>query len=246
MGLAEHVQDLARIAQKSGTARFTSFLSEGEQAGICALCARSGCTPLLWGGTEEAERCVLGVFPPGDEPDRALFPFTSFHAAIPHGFTLTHRDFLGALLALGIKREVVGDILIEEENAYFFVLDAAAPLVETELGLVGRVGVSVRACGTEEIEAAGIRQKFEERSASVASMRLDAVLSAAAHLSRQEAARLIGMGLVAVNGEVKQKTTVTVQDGDKLSVRGKGKFRIEADGSATRKGRLVVRVKRYL
>ena len=235
MGLAEHVQDLARIAQKSGAARFTSFLSEGEQAGLPALCTRCGCTPLLWGGTAQAERCVLG-----------LFPFTAFHAAIPHGFTLTHRDFLGALLALGIKREVVGDILIEEENAYFFVLDAAAPLVETELGLVGRVGVSVRTCGAEEIEAAGIRQKFEERSASVASMRLDAVLSAAAHLSRQEAARLVGMGLVAVNGEVRQKAAVTVQDGDKLSVRGRGKFRIEADGSATRKGRLVVRVKRYL
>lgn len=248
--LLPHIGDLARIADKIGRPRFTEFLDEGQQTqaeSVCpSICARAGCTPYFWGGWSDAARKVLGIFPPGDDPEENVFPITAFRVSIPKGYTLTHRDFLGALIALGIKREVVGDILINGETAFFFVLEQAAPLVENELGLVGRVGVSLQRCSFEEIEAAGICQRFEESTASVASMRLDAVLCAAAHLSRTEASRLVEMGLVAVNGVVCQKPTHTVRSGERLSVRGKGKFLIESDGAQTRKGRLVVHVKRYL
>lgn len=207
------------------------------------LCTRS-LQPCLWfGGYEGAQRRVLGVFPDYMEPAASAFPIQAFCAQIPKGYSLTHRDFLGAILALGIKREVVGDILIEGSQAWFFVLEQAAALIAQELCRVGRVGIRLEKADGREAAA---HQRFEERDASVASMRLDAVVSALCACSRGQAAALVQAGLVSVRGLVRENCSAAIESGDTLSVRGKGKFIVESSGATTKKGRTRIHIKRYI
>lgn len=250
---AAHIRDLARGAAR-GKPKFSAFLSAEQQAKAKDVLRREeGFDSLLFdGGFDEAERRILGIFPPGESPRADVFPITPFMARIPKGFTLTHRDFLGAMTALGIKREVVGDILITGENegkpvrAFFFVCTPAAELIRRELCLIGRVGVTVEDVSRRLIEEAGAVPRFAEERYSVASPRLDCVVSALAQISRREAERLIESGLVALGGVPCEKAAKNAADGERLSIRGRGKYQLGFSGETTRKGRLILHVKRYL
>ena len=243
--LCAHIEDLCGFVRRRGIPRFTDFLDEYAQSVAQGVLRRQaqGCRWMWYGGYEEAGRRLLGIFPEGQEPSAEAFPLTALRTPIPKGSTLTHRDFLGAALALGIKREVVGDILITGEFAVLFALPQVGELICRELRQAGRAGICFTETDAQDIHYV---QRFEQSEKSVASLRLEGVVAALLDCARSEAAEKILQGLVSVNGFTEEKCTRQLSGGERISVRGRGKFIVLADGRVTRKGRQLIQIKRFV
>lgn len=239
--LTSRVHDALRIARDSSVSKYIGFLDERRQALCSYACARvGGIDCRFFGGYEGAERVMLGLIPPGGEE---RFPIAALTLRVRPCAALTHRDWLGSLLALGLKRESVGDLLCEPGRCVAFVAESVAPVILRELTRVGGEGVKVVEGFSEPLPAA---HRFAEKSVTVASVRLDGVVSALFACSRSQAAEWIRLGLVAVNGLPCQKGDAPLRGGDRLAVRGKGKFILDACDRLTRKGRVVLEVRQYL
>ena len=148
-----------------------------------------------------------------------------------------HRDYMGALLGMGIGRERLGDIWVRGNTATVFCL----PGVEKHLlsiDKVGRIAVRARSLSLDEISSP--EREVKEKSFSVQSLRLDAVVGGLFNVSRTEAARQIEAGAVSLNYEICDKCDAPIHEGDVLSLRGKGKGRITGLGGTSRKGRQFV------
>lgn len=231
------VKELADGARRSGVPRRTAFLSDRQQAlAYAALCA-AGCDGYHFdGGYPEAERKIL--FLHGDRGKSDAPPFGClFVEAMGRQGALTHRDYLGAFLALGVKRECIGDILPCEAGAYVFLLDTVSPLLREELSSVGRCTVRVREARADELP---VQEQRPLRRASVASLRLDALLAAMLHVSRAEAAGLVRSGAVEINHVPTASVHAEVYEDDTFSIRGFGKYHLSEIGSQSRKGRIFV------
>ena len=241
------IKDIVSSAEKWRKPCFSLFLTEHEQAVIeqyFAYALNGNCS--FFGGYDMAERRVFCAFP--DEMTQNSFeyedyPFKALTIILPKGYTLTHRDILGSLMGLKIKRESVGDILIGESYAVVFLLDAAAKLALSELDKIGRVGVK---CNLGLPEVLPAPYKLLECRGVVSSMRVDAIVSMLTDISRSESARLINQGLVLRNAQVINSTSKDISEGDKISIRGYGKFKIESIGGETRKGRLHIIYNKYI
>ena len=156
---------------------------------------------------------------------------------------LTHRDILGALMALGIERGTVGDIICEDKSAALVCLPELSGYIAENLIKVGRVGVGVCEINLDDLPA-----KLEDlivKTDTVASPRLDAVLSAAFGLSRSKASELISASRVSVDHQICLQTPKELKEGALLSVRGIGRAKLLEVGGLSRKGRLFIRVGLY-
>ena len=171
------------------------------------------------------------------------FPITPLTFTFRKSEHLTHRDFLGSLMSLGIKRETIGDILIEQGRAVAFVLNEVSDYISEQVKTVGRTGVSI--CKGFQLPLPQ-GDKLEAFSVTVPSLRLDAVVSAICNFSRNDSVLKIEQGFVSINSIVTQKITKTVTFGDVISVRGKGKFIIESGSDTTRKNRIILKYKKYV
>ena len=241
--LKARLSDAVDLCDRRSCPRFVGFLDERQQMVARSVLRQiSGVQVHFYGGHPEAERTIVGVFPPFLEPDEADFPL------LPVGFTyrretaLTHRDFLGALLACGIKRDKIGDILCREGLAVVFLDADIAPFMVEQIDKVGREGVHPLCPYTGELPVA---HTFQEICDTVASPRLDAVVKVAAGMSREAAAGRIASGTVLVNHTPCLSSAATVHEGDVLSLRGVGRFRVDRIGPPTRKGRLFITLQKY-
>lgn len=236
--------NLMRLCAKRYEPCYSSFLSESEAALTSRYLESEGCrTYKLYGGYDGAQRVMLCVYPEFCEPDNDDFPFQALNLKFRGNAGLTHRDFLGSLMGLGITRGAVGDILISVGFATFFLRDELVPFVTSQLEKVGKEGVSFCDKG---VDIENIEQRFEERRGTIASMRLDAVVGEITGLSRQKSQQAIKSGSVAVNALAIDRTDQKIHDGDKISVRGFGKFMIKTDGSLSKKGKTVITVVKYV
>ena len=156
----------------------------------------------------------------------------------------THRDFLGSLMGLGLTREKVGDILVSERWADVLVGSSVAEHLLREWRQAGRVPLKVEEIRPEEIRPPAEQVKLLRDT--VASLRLDSVISAGFSVNRNAAAELIRSGKVEVNWMACDKPDAAVGQGDVLTVRGLGKCCLEEVGGQSRKGRTAVTMKRYL
>ncbi|MFA9381090.1 MAG: YlmH/Sll1252 family protein, partial [Acetanaerobacterium sp.] len=186
--LAARVADAVYAAQNRYQSRFIGFLGEHE-ASFAAGVARSLHHPehRLFGGYEDAKRVFLGIFSPYDEQDDQSFPIFPVTFLYRRADSLTHRDFLGAMLSLGLARESVGDILISEGSAVVFATESAASLVIMELVKVGGTGVKAQSGVLVPLET---NQQYDVIEGVVASERLDCVVALVTRLSREKAAAL--------------------------------------------------------
>ncbi|AVQ95402.1 hypothetical protein DRA42_03590 [Ethanoligenens harbinense] len=224
-------------------ARFVGFLDEREQAAVLRhLSAKhADASFLLWGGYADAERRMLGVFPQEEVPDGAAFPITAVQI-IWKGAELNHRDFLGALLSLGLKREKVGDLVVRSNDCVAFLENAVAAFVRSNLSRVGRIGVSC-----EPYEGDVRREAhFAEIGGTVASERLDCVVAALTGCSRTQAEDGITAGRVALDFRTVTDRACRVPPGASLSIRGCGRFVVDELGPPTRKGRLRFAARKYV
>ena len=238
--LIARISDTLDISQKTSKPKFFGFLSREEAALTQKTLDNRNANYILFGGYEGAERVMLGCLP--DWCDETNFPISAVTFSFRAVDELRHRDFLGALMALGITRECVGDILVENGRAVAFLKDEILPFVLNNVTKIGRVGVLVSQGFCEPLP---ISDKLLNASVTVSSLRLDCVVSAVACVSRNKANELIDMGFVAVNSLICEKATKQIAAGDVLSVRGKGKFIVTNTQNKTRKDRTVLEFKKY-
>jgi len=197
----------------------------------------------LFGGYEYAERKMLGVCVDYLKIAIDEFPIDILDITYDSRFNreLTHRDFLGSILSLGIDRSRVGDIVVEDGVAHVFICREISGYVLANLERVGRIKVEVGLGSPGSLP----EPKGHELRFTIASLRLDAVVSAAFNLSRGKSADLISGEKVFVNWAMQKSTSVQVDEGDMVTVRGLGRVKLIEVGGRTKKDRLVIRVVRF-
>lgn len=198
---------------------------------------------VFYGGYEDAER-TMAVFLP-DYADERDCPLSVIRIKVPAGSRkLTHRDYLGSILGLGIRREMTGDILVTDSGAEIIVMDDVKEFILLNYCKAGRTTLKLEAVQVEELNIP--EQKTVMINDTVASLRLDNVISSAFQMSRAKASEAIRGGFVFVNSMQSEKPDMQVDEGSKLVLRGKGKAYLKTVGGRTRKDRIFIEIERYL
>lgn len=241
--LAARVEDCITQCTDMQYPFYTSFLTPEEQLVAHAVAKRLRFTNyIFFAGYEDGERCMFGAFPGYMEPDASSFPIIPLAFSYPSAYNLSHRDFLGALMGTGIKREAVGDILVGDGRSVVFIKAELADYICTQVDKIGRIGVKIKA-GSDGPLPGG--KPPEEISCTLASMRLDAIVAAVLHISREKSVKLIASGMVSVNHKVRDSVSMVLKPDDRLVIRGKGKFVIGQSIGLTKKGRVRLVIKQY-
>lgn len=235
------IRDVYKLAEKYQSPRFSRFLDENEQAILKKEGLFGG---VLFGGYDDAERCVLGVFPDWQEPLKEEFPIKVLEITKKYTKDLSHRNYLGTILSLGIERDKIGDILVGDMKAYVFVSSDIAEFIKDNIRKISGCGVDIKICGFDEVTVP--EKQFEYIQAVAASLRLDAVLAAMLKISRNDAKAFILSGKVMVNHMERQQTDFSLDTGDLLSVRGFGRVEIFEIGNKTRSDRVHITLKKYI
>lgn len=241
--LSARISDALRLRDTTDMFKSVGFLSESERDYVSLLGELKYEKFAFWGGYEDAQRVFFIALPQWCDDVT--------HTAVVQGVTftyrkcdsLTHRDFLGTLMALGITRECVGDILCEEGRTVVFVADSIAEYVITQIDKVGGIGVSVQSGFTLPLPQTSV---LKEESATIASLRLDSVIAALLCTSREKAKVIINDKRVSVNGAVVEKVTYEPENTAKISVRGVGRFILSEASTLTKKGRIVLKYFKYV
>lgn len=197
------------------------------------------------GGYELAERVRTAIFPDYLEEDQVAFELVVL--TVEGNFKMqkvTHRDFLGSILGLGIKREMLGDLIVTEKGCQVLVAKEVAPYLMANLTKVHRVGVTVSEIKADELELP--EQRVKEIRATVASLRLDAVAAAGFSTSRSRIAREILAEKLSLNWHTCANTAASVQSGDMLSMRGRGRVEVAEVKGNTKSGRIGILLRRFL
>ena len=222
----------------------TGFLSPREQEMARYLFGE--CPGLVaFGGYEGAQRQMLCYFPEYLEPDFSEdAPMVCLRATYYEKEDLSHRDFLGALMGFGIRRECVGDICVDKGSCDFFVTEEIAPSLLQSFLEVGRV--KVRLTQVALTEANIPEPEIKELHDTLASLRLDSVISSGFRIGRSLACSYISSGKAAIGGLPCEKADKQVCQGAEISVRGLGKIKLYSVNGQTKKGRISVVIHRYV
>ena len=200
-----------------------------------------------FGGFEGAERQMLIYVPEYMELDTLLdedAPLYCLRATFFEEDILSHRDFLGALMGAGIGRETVGDICVGKGYCDFFVTAEIAPYILQSFTSAGRTKLSISQIPLRD--ASIPEPEVKEIKDTLASLRLDSVISSGFRIGRSLAAQYVSAGKAAIDGLPCEKPDKAVAEGAKISVRGLGKIKLAAIGSRTKKDRISVVIHRYV
>lgn len=222
--------DKVRQYEKSFEVCCTSFLDPAEQAEVVNAVRNVPC--VLYGGYEDAERKILIV---GTNECSVANDFLEI-VSIECNETLTHRSVLGSVLGLGVKREMIGDIIINEKFADVIALKSISSYIVNNLKMVGREKVYVKNKDISRLMA--VQKEEKETKIIVPSMRLDAVISGGFGISREKASNIIEGELVNLNYKLAKSNSKNVSVGDLISVRGHGRLEIKEIVGETRKNRI--------
>lgn len=171
-------------------------------------------------------------------------PLVCLRATFYEGDTPSHRDFLGALMGAGIAREAVGDICVGKGSCDFFVTREIAPYILQTFTGAGRTRLHLEAIPMEQVQVP--EAKTKQITDTLASLRLDSVISAGFRVGRSQAAQYVSSGRAAIDGLPCEKPDKAVEEGAKISVRGLGKIRLRTVKGQTKKGRISVVIDRYI
>lgn len=244
--LQKRISDLAEQSYRNQQYTFTGFLSQGEQE--LALLALSGMPMDAYtfsGGMEGCERQMVR-FGSGEQMGyEEPFPIVCIQITprmARFAEALSHRDFLGALMHLGIDRSTLGDILVKENTAFLFCHEKVQDYIVQNLDRIRHTSVQCTVCSKiPEM----IKPVLKEETLIVSSERLDGIVAKLYHLSRSRSVLLFREKKIYVNGRCTENNSVVPKEGDVVSVRGYGKFVYKAALRETKKGRLSVRVSCY-
>lgn len=241
--LSKRLLELANTSYQRNIPMFSDFLNLNEQdilnqtlTKMPPICIRT------MGGYSLAERKLVGFCPEDFDADR--IPITCLKITpLNRKFSeeLTHRDYLGGLIHLGIDRSVLGDIVTAKDGAYLFCLEKISAFIMQELTRIKHTSVIVQEAEFDEC----ISLQREEITGFVASLRIDAMLSLVTGLSRSKAVAYIEGARVFVNGRLVTSNGCNIKEEDVISVRGIGKFRYKGTSGTSKKGRFFVTIWKY-
>ncbi|HEX2945453.1 MAG TPA: YlmH/Sll1252 family protein [Clostridia bacterium] len=241
--------DKSELAEKTRGFSHSDFL-DPHQINLAQklLPSLNVCEYTFFGGYLGAERAVAvfrSEFADEEETDEYQSGILKVIEITPLARnSLTHRDYLGALMSLGIKREVTGDILVKEEKCSIVVLGDIAAYIEGNLDKVGNIGISLKMSEVTDLHVQ--EPKAREIKTTLSALRLDSMCAPAFGISRSLAADFIKAGKVQLNWEVTINPDKAVHEGDTISLRGKGRAVLENVGGLTRKDRISVLIKKLV
>lgn len=245
--LQKRFTELSQKAYNSGIFLFSDFLGLSEQSIFYEMEPKlrpNGYT--VFGGADGCERVMVRFGSEESAGYSSPFPITILKAApVSQKFAdkLTHRDILGALMNLGTKREVLGDIVLRENVAYIFVKDDIADFILSELHRARHTDLYVSVIDSLP---EGDLYKTEDLRIQVSSPRADAVLARVFSLSREDSMLLFSKKLVFINGSLCESPDKKLKDGDVVSARGYGRMIYKGELGKTKKGKLNVEIERYV
>jgi RNA-binding protein YlmH len=235
-----------RAAEKHAV-KLTDFLDPRQAFILTTLAQRNGDVQLrLDGGFADAERrrAIIGPdYRSLDEEDMGIvvLSITSDDSRIQK---LEHGDYMGAILSLGLKRDKVGDIHVLEYGCHILIARETAEYMHLQLSQVHRVHVATEILPLAELQKA--RVQLEEMSLSVASLRMDGIVSDVFRLSRSKVLVPIQAGRCRVNWRPEEDPSTPLREGDMISLQGFGRFKMLEVEGVTKKGRVRVRVGKYV
>lgn len=246
MMLLKHLKDLSHIGYQRSYCTYSDFLNLNEinlflqhQQDIIFSQYK------LWGGYENAERRVI-CFYEDDSSNTMYFPISCLLIqSVNKKFSdnLNHRDYLGAILNLGIERKKIGDIIVKEQEAYIYCHKEISNFIIESLKRIKHTSVTVSE--VEEIDEA-VKPNFVEIVGTVSSLRLDSILSVAFRTSRNSLTGFIEGKKVFVNGRLVESNSFLLKKEDVVSVRGMGKFVFQGTKEQTRKKRYKITILKYV
>ncbi len=239
------LKDLSEKSDKNLRFTFTEFLSLDEQNALKSI-EREVCPFIQFGGAIGCERVIARFGNPDDfgyEEDFPIFILKLQPKLKKFADELTHRDFLGALMNLGIERKLLGDIIVKDNAAYIFVMKKIADYICENLTRVKHTVITTEVV-TDVPE--GQLYKTESISIPVSSLRLDCLIAGIYNLSRSQVVEIFSAQKVFVNGRLIENTSHTPKENDIISVRGLGRFIFASTGGTSKKGRLYVNLEKYV
>lgn len=233
----------ARFASEKEIVRFTRFLDPAQAVEAEKIARQHGVKFSSWGGYDSAERAIGCFAPRNTDVVRSEFPLVSLHSRYSSKFcSVSHRDMLGAFMALGLTRDSIGDIIIVDSDIYLFVMAQTADFIMQGMHSAGKATLRFDPV-TGEIRIPEPRGScFHD---TLSSLRLDAVVASAYRLSRNESGDMIRAGLVKLNHLLCDRVDTAVEEGAMLSVRSKGRIKLQKIEGLTRKQRIGVTFFRY-
>ena len=246
--LAAKLLDLAELTLKNRKYKVSEFLDPYGQSIAETITAHYDSLTLeVTGGYAGAER-VKVAFIDTDFLDYASsldFDLSAIVIKWDSRYNrLSHRDVLGALMGLGIKREVLGDIIMAGEECYVVADASMATYIMQNLTEVGQATVSVSLASLDDIPAK--EEKVKEIRATVASLRLDAIAASGYGMSRTRMADDIAAAKVKINWQEAKSPSQTVKVGDVISMRGRGRVEVVEIPGQTKKGRYSILLRRFI
>lgn len=234
--------ELAERSQQSQSLVYTDFLNPAElDLTDIAINSYPALSYEAFGGYEGAERKIAAIYPTRCswlEPEIEVLALKI--TAKDKNAKLDHRDYLGALVNLGIERKVLGDIQVREGFAYTIVKENISSFIKTNLEQVGTSPVDVTIIDLDEVEKK--EEKYKKMVITVASMRLDSIVARAFQLSRGAAANFIRQGRVKVDHRVEESAASELEAGQLISVQGRGRCTVLKILGKTKRGRIKVEV----
>lgn len=206
---------------------------------------------ILYGGFEDAERKVLIIYPEKYNIEMIEKNYNKIIKVIRISLSneekgkYSHRNYLGGIIKLGMKREKIGDIIVYDDGADVLVKEETSETLRQELGSLTRFENSkIEIIELKELKKQDI--KVEEVNIIVPSLRLDNFVSDLARTSRSKAVQIIDSERVFINGKSETKSSKQVKLGDAITIRGKGRFIVKEFCGSTRSGRTIVRIEKYV
>lgn len=245
--LKKRLAELAKRSYQNNMYTFTGFLNVNEQAVFFEMereLAYAGCT--LWGGTENSERRILRFGSAenlGYEEDFPIACVTVKPLMQKFADNLSHRDFLGSLMNLGIERSILGDIFVKDKGAYILCDENMAAYIAENLS---RVKHTSMLCTVSQEMPPEIQPELQEMELIVSSDRADAVIAKAYQLSRSQSLELFRSKKIFVNGRQYENNSGILKPEDIVSVRGFGKFLYQGLIQETKKGRYKIHIQKYI
>lgn len=196
----------------------------------------------VFGGFEDSERVIIGFYPEFLELDKKDFPISIVNITYnkKYSSSLSHRDFLGAILGIGIKREKVGDIILNEDGNFCFLYDDITKYVVTNLRKVANVHVNASKVNPKNYNFNQV--KLKEKLLILCSLRLDIILSSVFNISRSKSLNFIKSEKVFVNWCVQTNPAKLLSVGDNVTLRGIGKLKINEVCGKTKKDKLILNI----
>ena len=242
--LMNHIMDMKYIVEKNYLPKYTFFLNE-KQIALSQKMLRFEKFKnfLYYGGYDDAERKVLCLYSEYDDIDIEDYPIVPITFSYRKTDKLSHRDFLGSLMSLNITRNTIGDIIVTDSSTVVFLYSSVADIVLNDISKIGRTGVKVNT--GYDIDLCNIK-KYQIITGTVASLRLDCILSLALKISREKSRAIISESEITVNYLPVCKANYVLKENDIFTVRGFGKFIFAEINGTTKKDRIYVTIKKFI